>query len=305
MTSDERLTFSSGFLDRSRTRIYTPQTIRSITEDIELSAPGSIIDLGAGNGYLLEHVLRRYGDQRRPAYAVDIDGDLLPDGDDVTKVVASGDDVPLPDGSAALVTTHFVLSRVTRPIATGILREAYRLLAPNGQVMLVEPCLGMSTYHSDRDSRLALMMSLARIQKAALNDEERDIDENVGLRLNAMVKAAGFLPEVDDLHVARWFSAFPSWDPEDVGWMSARIADLEASGGADFLNSHAEAGTGFPDTDGTLVIDDEHVHLTDRGFDALQAGRVADLRARRDELSTGAGPVEMIPVVRVVARKPG
>jgi ubiquinone/menaquinone biosynthesis C-methylase UbiE len=108
--------------------------------------------------------LRRQSD-RRPAYAVDIDEELLPDRDDVTSIVASGDNVPLPDGSAALVTTHFVLARIERPIVSGILREAYRLLAPRGQPMLVEPCLSLSMYHSERDPQLSVMMSLALAER--------------------------------------------------------------------------------------------------------------------------------------------
>jgi hypothetical protein len=135
-----------------------------------------------------------------------------------------------------------------------------------------------------------------------VNDENRDIDENIGLRLSAMVRAAGFLPE--DLHIARWFSAFPSWGPGDEEWMSARIADLEAAGGADFLNAHTVGSTGFSHADEVIKFEDGRVRLTDRGFEAVQAGRIADLRARRDDLSGGSGPVEMIPVIRVVARKP-
>jgi hypothetical protein len=82
------------------------------------------------------------------------------------------------------------------------------------------------------------------------------------------------------------------------------LTDLEAAGGADFLNSHTEARTGFSHADDVLKIEDGGVHLTDRGFAAVQAGRIADLRARRNDVSAGSGPIEMIPVVRVVVRKP-
>ena len=228
----------------------------------------------------------------------------LPDRDDVTSIVASGDDVPLPDGSAALVTTHFVLARIARANVSGILREAYRRLAPRGQLMLVEPCLSLSMYAASETPQLSVMMSLALTEKAAVNDEKRDIDENMGLRLSAMVRAAGFLPDVEDLHIARWFSAFPSWGSGDEAWMSPRIADLEAAGGADFLNVHTVGSTGFADADEVIKFEDGRVRLKYRGFEAVQAGRIADLRARRDDLSGGLGPAEMIPVVRVVARKP-
>jgi hypothetical protein len=72
----------------------------------------------------------------------------------------------------------------------------------------------------------------------------------------------------------------------------------------DFLNAHTAGGTGFPDPDDVANTLRRRVRLRDQGFAAVQAGRVADLRAHCEDLSGGSGPVEMIPVVRVVVRKP-
>jgi SAM-dependent methyltransferase len=300
--ADDRLSFSANFLDGSRITIYTPQTVRAILADLDPPAGGSIVEIGAGTGFLLDHIKKAVG-QGREAIAVDIDADLLPNRDDITSIVASGDNVPRPDGSAAVVATHFVLSRVALPIAQGIIREAHRLLMDGGQLMLVEPCLGLSMYHSDRDSELTVMMSLARIEKARLNAQLRDIDENIGLHLHAMVDAVGLTLEVDDIHVARWYSAFPTWASSDLEWMAARVADLEKAGGRQFLNAHDDGATTFAESESAFVVHGGQVRLTEAGFAMVQQARIDDLQSRMRDLTGGPGPVEMIPVVRVVARK--
>jgi hypothetical protein len=82
------------------------------------------------------------------------------------------------------------------------------------------------------------------------------------------------------------------------------LADLELAGGADVLKSHTDARTVFSHAHDVLKLRDRSVHPTDRGFAVIQPSQIADLRARRNDLSAGSGLIEMIPVVRVVARKP-
>lgn len=302
----QRLTFQAGFLEESRLNLYTSATMRSIVSDVEDLVTGSLIDIGSGTGFLLDAVRSRAG-RDRAAYAVDIDPSVLPKTEGVTSIVASGDSVPLPSGSAAVVTVHFVLSRVPRKVSRGIVQEMHRLLAPGGLFLAVEPCLGLATYHSTRDASLGSLMGIARRMKADHQLRVNDVDENVGLELVRLVRQVGFTPTTVDLHIARWFTAFPEWSSADLEWLRSRTESLASADGSAFLNAHTDRVTLLSEGAGLIEEKAAIPTLTAAGLNYTQVGRSADAADCAERLAAGEepiGPIDLIPVVRVVGRKP-
>jgi SAM-dependent methyltransferase len=301
----QHLTFQAKFLEESRLNLYTAATMRSIVSDVEDLVTGSLVDIGSGTGFLLDAVRAKAG-RERAAYAVDINPSLLPRTDGVIGIVASGDSVPLPSGNAAMVMVHFVLSRVPRKVSEGIVQEMHRLLAPGGLFLAVEPCLGLATYHSARDASLGALMGIARRMKADHQLQVNDVDENVGLELMRLVRQVGLTPTIVDLHIARWFTAFPEWSSADLGWLRSRAESLASADGSAFLNSHTDRIS--PLSEGAGLVEERAgiLTLTSAGLSYTQVGRSADAADCAERLLAGEepiGPIDLIPVVRVVGRK--
>ena len=95
----------------------------------------ALLDLGAGWGEFSRHarVSRKY--------ALDCNPELVPHwGPAVIPIVQSAlDPVPLPSGSLGTVVTSNFFEHFTQPEGEAILREVWRMLAPGGRLIAVQP----------------------------------------------------------------------------------------------------------------------------------------------------------------------
>lgn len=304
MKNRQPLTFTKSFLEDSRNALYTKQTLKAMFGDLGSLPAGPILDVGSGSGYFLEELRMALKEPARASIALDTDLAVLADEVRGSPVGATGSALPFRNGCIALAAIHFVLSRMPRAIADHTLAEMARALMPHGQLIAVEPCLGMSTYHSDRDDRLGVLVCLARRMKAERQSAIYDIDENFGLRLPAAI-AQHMRVEVTDLHLARWYTPFPSTlGPADREILLRRLTTLrETPGSAAFLKAHgAESDANIPLATGAEITAGHagHLELTEEGFQYVGNGRAVDIERALDGET---GPYEFIPVVRVIARK--
>lgn len=297
------LRFDADFLDVSRAKLYTERTLQSIFEPMDREDGGPVVDLGSGRGYFLGRHLSRSGTEGL-ALRLDLDASLLATGLDVPRVQGSALQLPFRTGSIGTVLCHFMLSRVTRRVASATISEAARVLRPGGRLLAVEPCLGMSTYHSPRSPSTAGLMALARRMKASFQLRHNDIDENYGLVLPEAVAAHLDVLTVE-LHVAKWFSAFP----ESAGgvWrdvVEERRRELENRDPVrDFVDAHgATERPPVTDGPGLVAIGENGLELTAAGFGELSRQRIEDLSSSlMDPLNRE--PIDLIPVVSVFAVK--
>jgi SAM-dependent methyltransferase len=297
------LHFGADFLDVSRTRLYTPRTLRSILEPLAGVGGGPVVDLGSGRGYFLSQYLSQWSNSE-PALRLDLDAELLATGLDVARVRASAAKLPLRSQSVGTILVHFMLSRVSEAIALAALSEAARVLRPGGKLLAVEPCLGMTTYHSPWNPGAGRLMALARRMKASFQARHNHIDENFGLALPAAVAEHLDVHSVE-LHVARWFSAFPEstagqW--RDV--VDARRRELETRDPVrDFVDAHGDTECPTVEEGPALVsLGADGIDLTTEGFRQLNRDRIDDLTSTLTDES-GREAVDLIPVVSVYAVK--
>lgn len=303
--SDQRsaLQFGAEFLDSSRRKMYTERTLRSILEPLAGDDEGPVVDLGSGRGYFLSRYLSQSGDARL-AIRLDLDADLLATGFDVARLRGSAASLPLRSESIGTVLVHFMLSRVSRAIALAALSEAARVLRPGGKLLAVEPCLGMTTYHSPWNPSTGRLMTLARRMKASFQARHNGIDENFGLALPAAVAEHLDVRSVE-LHVAKWFSAFPEsttgqW--RDV--VEDRRRELEVRDPVrDFVDAHGHTESPpVVESPALVALGVDGVDLTAEGFRQLNRARIDDLSSALTDKS-GREAVDFIPVVSVHAVK--
>jgi len=284
--------------------MYTAATLASIVEGVDSRPSGPVIDIGAGDGFLTELLVNQITNSA-PMLAIDIDDFAKPLERGVRRLKANGANLPLRDQSVGLAATHFVLSRVHEIEATKIVHEISRVLVNGGQALILEPCLGMSTYHSMSNSYAGSLAAIARRTKARLQ-QHVGVNENIGLVCPALLQGAGLTITLTDLHIAKWFTAFPDIDPPDIEWLQRRAESLERQSSVDFMYAHTSRGGQLSDEISLIEDDGNQLLLTESGFLELREGRVGDIRRKLDDLERGVdsvGPVEFIPVVRVIAKK--
>jgi SAM-dependent methyltransferase len=109
-----------------------------------LTTGQTVVDLGCGPGYFTLPAAGIVG-PRGTVYGVDVQPEMVEvcrqrateAGVHNVKVhLSAGSQVPLPDGIAGIVLVSLVLHEVEDPVA--LLREARRLLAPGGEVAVIE-----------------------------------------------------------------------------------------------------------------------------------------------------------------------
>jgi SAM-dependent methyltransferase len=299
------LQFEGQFLADSRVGLYTDRTLESIFSEIDDTTGTVTVDLGSGSGYFMDRLLDRFPALRPTAVALDIDPALLARQSTARRVQSDTSAVPFRDGSVDLVIAHFVLSRMSRQKASASLAEMARILRGGGRVLLLEPCLGMATYHSDEDPHLGSLVAMARRAKAEFQLSANDVDENYGLRLAAEVGKHLTVGSFD-LHVARWYSTLPHESHRIAREiLQRRLHGLRSDAdGMRFLNSHGLglADAAVSEAPGSTADVDERPMVTSNGLRLMQAGRARDIARSIDDPAV-SGPVELIPVVRVVAYK--
>ena len=109
----------------------------------QLEGDGGVLDAGCGTGHWLE-ALARTGVAPERLHGVDIRADLLPRRPGLPTEIevrrADVRDLPYPDGSFGLVLLFTTLSSLaSREDVLRALREARRVLAPGGRVLIYEP----------------------------------------------------------------------------------------------------------------------------------------------------------------------
>ncbi len=120
---------------------YDDSVIRSLLETKLLKSDMTLVDLGAGDGYLS----RAVASQVDKVIAVDISGEMLKelnkkaaqDGlDNIRTIIADGCDLPLEDESVDLVCANMFLHHIEEPALA--IREIRRVLKRGGKVFLAD-----------------------------------------------------------------------------------------------------------------------------------------------------------------------
>lgn len=124
-----------------RSSFYDENVIGRLLEAKLLEKGMTLVDLGAGDGYLSRAVSSHVG----KVIAVDISGAML---DELTKKAAKeglkniktinsdGCDMPLADNSVDIVCANMFLHHIEEPVTAAC--EMYRVLKPGGKVFLVD-----------------------------------------------------------------------------------------------------------------------------------------------------------------------
>jgi ubiquinone/menaquinone biosynthesis C-methylase UbiE len=104
-----------------------------ITESVDIT-PTNILDIGAGDGSILNNLKQHYNLPKESVYALDLQPIKR---DDIT-VIGYTDDMKIPfeDGKIDLVVMLSLLHHV--PERDGLLAEVSRVLSPNGRVIIRE-----------------------------------------------------------------------------------------------------------------------------------------------------------------------
>lgn len=136
--------------DRNAARYAAQEGLeaRALLAAVRLAAPGpedTLVDLATGTGALLRVLAAAAS---RPGRAVGVDRSAamlaavgpLPEGWRTLQADARA--VPLPDGTADVVTCAYALQLLPRVDRDAVLREARRLLRPGGRLVLVTPWAG-------------------------------------------------------------------------------------------------------------------------------------------------------------------
>lgn len=101
-----------------------------------LIVPGeTVLDAGSGPNYPFQYELAENGCN---VYSVDINPDIMngKKHPNVTHIVASIDDMPIPDGSIDTVYCISVLEHLPYDTVKKVLQEFYRVLKPGGRLVL-------------------------------------------------------------------------------------------------------------------------------------------------------------------------
>jgi len=127
-------TFAQYYSDRDW-RKYRP----ILAEFVRYGLPGKILDVGCGIGFFIECATRFGLDAEgieASAYAVE---QCRQKGLTVhLRLISEG--FPYPDGSLAGVVMNQVIEHIPRPIAQLALRETFRVLMPEGILIIKSPC---------------------------------------------------------------------------------------------------------------------------------------------------------------------
>ncbi|MCX7731939.1 MAG: class I SAM-dependent methyltransferase [candidate division WOR-3 bacterium] len=114
-----------------------------IVRQLEIAPDHTVLDIGAGVGYFARALLRQLGSGGR-LIAVDISPVMLEELEknlprspaEVRTLIADAVQIPLPDRSADRILMALILHEIAEPKAA--LREARRLLKPDGRLLIVE-----------------------------------------------------------------------------------------------------------------------------------------------------------------------
>jgi excisionase family DNA binding protein len=124
-----------------RSGYYDDSVIRSLTDMKLLKREMTLVDLGAGDGYLS----RAVAPQVNKVIAVDISGEMLKELkkraerdkiENIETVESDGCDTPLEEESVDLVCANMFLHHIEEPILA--VREMQRVLKPGGKVFLAD-----------------------------------------------------------------------------------------------------------------------------------------------------------------------
>lgn len=119
--------------------VFAAQFMRIINE-IDLTLPGPVVEIGCGKGHFLAHLAEAAREQGTEKEIIGIDISQAVEAlskKGLAGVCADGEQIPLADNSvSALVYDGALHHLIDYPAA---LREAYRVLQPGGRLILFEP----------------------------------------------------------------------------------------------------------------------------------------------------------------------
>lgn len=136
-TEEEILTTFIAYLESLEKKQLERSTcnykVNYITESVDIK-PSNILDIGAGDGSILTCLKSHYGLQKESVYALDLQPIKR---EDIT-VIGYTDDMKIPfdDGTIDLIVMLSLLHHV--PERDSLLSEVYRVLSPNGRVIIRE-----------------------------------------------------------------------------------------------------------------------------------------------------------------------
>jgi SAM-dependent methyltransferase len=180
---------------RSSRAYWDDRFTRELLEGISHDAT-TLVDVGCGLARaafeLLPHrpQLRYLGVDidgvRLAAAARDLAGSAL--GSRTQLLRASGARLPFASGAVDVVLAAVILQHLAAPAA--LLREAYRVLAPGGAVVAVEPDYAPMQFYFD--GPLAAISAGFGDLRAACQEARRPADHNIGPRVPSLLRAVGF-----------------------------------------------------------------------------------------------------------------
>lgn len=124
-----------------RSGYYDEDVINRLQESNILHKEVTLVDLGAGDGYLSRAVAAKVGS----VIAVDISGAMLHELSkkaakeglsNIQTLLSDGCDMPLADKSAEIVCANMFLHHIEEPVE--VIKEMYRVLKPGGKVFLAD-----------------------------------------------------------------------------------------------------------------------------------------------------------------------
>jgi SAM-dependent methyltransferase len=180
---------------RSSREFWDDRYTRELLDGIPAAAT-TLVDVGCGLARAAHELLPHRTALRY--VGVDLDRGRLAEADRELAATAfaartrlvrgAGERLPLADGAADVVLVAMTLQHVADPGA--VLREARRALAPDGALVAVEPDYAAQRFYFDGplDDITAAFAAL----RAACREAKRPADHDIGPRVPALARNAGF-----------------------------------------------------------------------------------------------------------------
>ncbi|RFS84232.1 methyltransferase domain-containing protein [Actinomadura spongiicola] len=311
---------TAGFLEDSRRYLFDDGQLRGVYERLGARETRRGLDIGCGTGHFTRIVADLCPEGRW--YGVDLDAPVLAHAARPADahlrpayLQADGGRLPFRDGTFDTTSCHFLLARISARKVSEVLREMARVTDPDGRLIFVEPCLGLTSVHFAGDGEASRALERVRRAKADVERGVNDIDENLPLRLPGLLNGLGYDVAHCELLAGAWWSVLPDrrthQDPEFEPWLTRRHEAFDRPDASATLGRFGRHEGGAaplrhgPDRAPVAVRDAyRRAGVEDGTFDAIRRARA---RVAAAELAARGRPAELslevLPVLCVAARR--